>query len=368
MTLTVSPSGPVIKGSTVNLTCSSDANPPVTQGGYSLYQGREIICSGQNHIIPDIQPSQSGWYHCRAGNTISQGGSNLRNSAEVHIDVLCERDDHTWTQTDIFNIQWCDFELKLLSWLIFPDGPMNISVSVSPHETVEGSRVNLTCSCAANPEVNNYTWLRKAGAPGSSSMVQVGSGQVLSLNSMGESHRGLYLCHVRNELGESNSPEMMLSVMGKQKGLWLYLQSWRRTRCLRRHLNVKFWVFLCRKWDSSDLSWNWSLSFGDVRDSFVSVLVSKQQQQQSGWLIHVIFTACSIHFSVLHHLSVLFLLVPLLWCSMSWLTYALFKFLLSLAQIQGFDRVIGSPVCLSLNWPENLINRSMTFSFVVKLW
>lgn len=107
----------------------------------------------------------------------------------------------------------------LILTFFFPDGPKNISVDVSPREPVEGSRVNLTCSCAANPAVNNYTWFRRARGPGSSPMLQVGSGPVLSLQSMGASHTGLYLCHVRNELGENTSLEVMLSVMEKQRGL-----------------------------------------------------------------------------------------------------------------------------------------------------
>uniref|UniRef100_A0A3Q3BG57 B-cell receptor CD22-like n=1 Tax=Kryptolebias marmoratus TaxID=37003 RepID=A0A3Q3BG57_KRYMA len=186
VTLTASPSGPVIKGSTVTLTCGSDANPPVTQSGYSLYKGGEFISSGQNHIIPDIQPSESGWYHCRAGNGISWGGSDLKNSSEIHLDVLY--------------------------------GPTNVSVSVYPHHIVEGSSVNLTCSGAANPAADNYTWFKRTGVPGSSSMVQVGSGQVLSLPSIEASHRGLYMCHVGNRLGENNSTEVMLAVVEEPNG------------------------------------------------------------------------------------------------------------------------------------------------------
>ncbi|XP_072251162.1 B-cell receptor CD22-like [Leuresthes tenuis] len=184
--LTMSPSEDIIKGGTVAFTCSSDANPPVTQSGYSLYRDGEFISLGQNHIISDIQPSHSGRYHCRAWNGISWRGSSLINSAEIILDVQYH--------------------------------PVNISVSVDPQPVVEGNDVNLTCSSTANPAADNYTWYKRTETLISSSLVQVGSGQVLSLPSMGASHTGFYVCHVRNSLGENNSTEVMLDMKEKQHG------------------------------------------------------------------------------------------------------------------------------------------------------
>ncbi|KAM4581314.1 B-cell receptor CD22-like isoform 2-T3 [Odontesthes bonariensis] len=178
--LTMSPSEDIIKGGTVAFTCSSDANPPVTQSGYSLYRDGEFVSSGQNHNISDIQPSHSGRYHCRAWNSISWRGSSLINSSEITLDVQYR--------------------------------PMNISVSVDPQPVVEGNSVNLTCSSTANPAADNYTWYKRTETPISSSMVQVGSGQVLSLPSMGASHTGFYVCRVRSSLGGNNSTEVMLDM------------------------------------------------------------------------------------------------------------------------------------------------------------
>lgn len=98
-------------------------------------------------------------------------------------------------------------------WIFFSDPP-NISVSVDSEYIVEGSSVNLTCSSLANPAADNYTWYKRTESLNSSSLVQVGSGQVLTLASVEEAHAGLYLCYVRNSVGE-NSTEMML-VMAKQ--------------------------------------------------------------------------------------------------------------------------------------------------------
>uniref|UniRef100_A0A3B3X1N6 Ig-like domain-containing protein n=1 Tax=Poecilia mexicana TaxID=48701 RepID=A0A3B3X1N6_9TELE len=98
--------------------------------------------------------------------------------------------------------------------------PMNVSVSVSPEHIVEGSGVNLTCISDANPAADNYTWYKRTEPTGSHSLVHVGSGQVLSLPSMEASHNGLYVCYVRNNLGEGNSTEVVLAMAAGQHGLW----------------------------------------------------------------------------------------------------------------------------------------------------
>uniref|UniRef100_A0A8C6KQT5 Ig-like domain-containing protein n=1 Tax=Nothobranchius furzeri TaxID=105023 RepID=A0A8C6KQT5_NOTFU len=190
VTLWVSPSGAIVAGDTVTLTCSSEAEPPVRQNGYSLFKDGEFISSGQRHIIQDVQPSQSGRYYCQAGNSIRWRGSDHMNSSEVHLDVL------------------------------YP--PINVSLSVDPPHVTDGIRVNLTCTSAANPTADNYTWFRRSATSSSSLWVQVGSGQVLSLPSMEPSHTGLYLCIVRSPLGESNSTEMMLAMEAEQQGLFVY--------------------------------------------------------------------------------------------------------------------------------------------------
>ncbi|XP_074510888.1 B-cell receptor CD22 isoform X1 [Sebastes fasciatus] len=87
--------------------------------------------------------------------------------------------------------------------------PLNVSVEVSYHGPLtEGSSVNLTCSSAANPAADSYTWYRVS----TGSMLQVGSGQVLSLPSVDASHTGLYLCRAGNHLGGNNSTEVLLTV------------------------------------------------------------------------------------------------------------------------------------------------------------
>ncbi|XP_069549189.1 B-cell receptor CD22-like [Brachyistius frenatus] len=181
--LSMSPSGDIIRGSTVTFTCSSDANPPVTQSGYSLYTDGQFLSSGQIHTISDVQPSHSGRYRCQARNNINWRGIDLVDSTEVHLDVHYS--------------------------------PMNITVSMDLQHVVKGSTVNLTCSSDANPAADKYTWYWRTASLSSSS-VQVGSGQVLSLPSVEASDAGLYHCHVSSRMGENISAEVLLAIQEKQ--------------------------------------------------------------------------------------------------------------------------------------------------------
>lgn len=98
-------------------------------------------------------------------------------------------------------------------WLCFTvcaDPPLNVSIEVShPGSLAVGSSVNLTCSSVAYPAAD-YTWYK--GSSNSSTLLQVGSGKVLSLLSVEASHTGLYLCRARNREGENNSTEVLLTV------------------------------------------------------------------------------------------------------------------------------------------------------------
>ncbi|XP_040923770.1 B-cell receptor CD22-like [Betta splendens] len=185
VTLTVHPSpDDIMTESSVTMTCSSDANPPVTHSEYMLYKDGQLVSTGQRHSIPAIQPSHSGVYHCQASNSISRNGLHLMNSTTVHVDVQYR--------------------------------PMNIVVSVDPPHVAAGSPVNLTCSCAANPAADNYTWYKRSNAAGASSLVRVASGRVMSLPSMTSSHIGLYVCQASNSRGDSHSAEVLLSVAERE--------------------------------------------------------------------------------------------------------------------------------------------------------
>ncbi|KAG7229456.1 hypothetical protein INR49_012855 [Caranx melampygus] len=83
----MSPSGDIVQGSSVTFTCTSDANPPVTLNGYSLFKDGQFMSSGQSHTISDVLPSHSGLYLCQAWNNISWKGQEFMKSTEIHLDA-----------------------------------------------------------------------------------------------------------------------------------------------------------------------------------------------------------------------------------------------------------------------------------------
>ncbi|XP_029987247.1 B-cell receptor CD22-like [Sphaeramia orbicularis] len=85
--VSVSPSGQIVQGSSVTLTCTSDANPPVTK--YTWYKEDEDSpkASGQNFTITDFRSEHSGNYYCEAQN--SRGRQNSTSHLLVLSGTLC---------------------------------------------------------------------------------------------------------------------------------------------------------------------------------------------------------------------------------------------------------------------------------------
>lgn len=183
--LSVSSSKDIIQGSVVSFMCSSEANPLVAPSGYSLFKDGRSISSGPEHTITNVQPSDSGQYFCQAWNNITWEGNTFFNSTGTHLNVEYQ--------------------------------PMNTSISMDSPDVIEGSGVTLTCNSDANPPAHDYTWYKRgpSSSYSPSSMVQVGSGPVLSLSSVNTSHSGHYMCQAWNRLGENNSTELLLSMKSK---------------------------------------------------------------------------------------------------------------------------------------------------------
>ena len=66
--MSVTPSGEIVEGSSVNLTCSSDANPAAT---YTWYKGNEYE-KPESLSFSTIQSSDSGEYTCVAENELGK--------------------------------------------------------------------------------------------------------------------------------------------------------------------------------------------------------------------------------------------------------------------------------------------------------
>ncbi|XP_053085642.1 B-cell receptor CD22-like [Pangasianodon hypophthalmus] len=167
VSVSISPSGEIVEGSSVTLTCSSDANPPVHD--YTWYKGTSSIGTEQSYIIHRISSKDSGEYKCKSSNQYGE-----KYSEEVTVKVL------------------------------YP--PKRVSVSISPSgEIVEGSSVTLTCSSDANPPVHDYTWYKETSF--------IRTGQSYIINRIRSEDSGEYKCNVRNQYGEKYSDGATLNVL-----------------------------------------------------------------------------------------------------------------------------------------------------------
>ncbi len=78
----VSPSGEIMEGDSVTLSCSSDSNPPAE---ISWFKGGMIVGSGRIYSISKISSDHSGEYKCKS---INEHGE--KHSAAVTLNIMCE--------------------------------------------------------------------------------------------------------------------------------------------------------------------------------------------------------------------------------------------------------------------------------------
>ncbi|XP_031418545.2 B-cell receptor CD22-like [Clupea harengus] len=169
------PGGDILEGSSVTLTCGSDANPLVHNFTWYRKTGDETlqIGSGQNYSFARIHSKCSGHYYCLAKNDVGS-----------------------------------DQSLSLLVDVKY--APRNITALPSPSVTImEGASVTLTCNSDANPPVHNYTWYKKYRSTESSLIV---SGQKYSISHARPVHRGRYYCKAENKVGATASTTLHVHV------------------------------------------------------------------------------------------------------------------------------------------------------------
>uniref|UniRef100_A0A671W0F2 Ig-like domain-containing protein n=1 Tax=Sparus aurata TaxID=8175 RepID=A0A671W0F2_SPAAU len=171
--VSVSPSAEIVEGSSVTLTCSSDANPAAKYTWYMKNGDPDLqpLSKEPQLVFSFIQSSDSGEYYCTAENELGR-----RTSDYISIDVTY--------------------------------APKLPSVSVSPSaEIVEGSSVTLTCSSDANPAAN-YTWYKEnEDSPKA-------SGQIFTITDFRAEHSGNYSCEAQNRRGR-NETTVHLTVAGE---------------------------------------------------------------------------------------------------------------------------------------------------------
>ncbi|KAM9454158.1 B-cell receptor CD22-like [Clarias gariepinus] len=177
--LSISPSGEIVEGSSVTLTCSSDANPPVEN--YTWFKDITSVGKGKTYTISNISSKDSGEYKCKCSNKVGH-----QESSSLTLNVLYS--------------------------------PKNVSVSISPSgEIVEGSSVTLTCSSDANPPVEIYTWFKD--------MTSIGKGNTYTISKISSEDSGEYKCKCSNKVGYQDSSSVTLNVLYPPKNVSVSLSS-----------------------------------------------------------------------------------------------------------------------------------------------
>uniref|UniRef100_A0A671TEA0 Ig-like domain-containing protein n=1 Tax=Sparus aurata TaxID=8175 RepID=A0A671TEA0_SPAAU len=174
--VSVSPSAEIVEGSSVTLTCSSDANPAAKYTWYKKNGDPDLhpLSKEPQLVFSSIQSSDSGEYYCTAENELGR-----RTSEYIYINVTY--------------------------------APKLPSVSVSPSgEIMEGSSVTLTCSSDANPAAN-YTWYKE-----NQTLIQT-PGVKLHFPSISSEDRRIYHCKSENQNGQIYSSSLFIDLQCEYK-------------------------------------------------------------------------------------------------------------------------------------------------------
>ncbi|XP_037394872.1 B-cell receptor CD22-like isoform X9 [Pygocentrus nattereri] len=167
------PSGQIMEGDSVTLTCSSDANPPVLSYSWFNQSSDVELGTGQSYSITSISSQHSGLYYCTAQNQLGQS-----RSGPSRLDVL------------------------------YSPRPPSVS------ETEVNGSVTLVCVSDSNP-ASSYTWFRKTRG----NITQVGEEASLTLAAGAD---GVFYCMAENPYGSSTSSEWTLT----SAGLWKQFAVW----------------------------------------------------------------------------------------------------------------------------------------------
>ncbi|XP_062245257.1 B-cell receptor CD22-like isoform X2 [Platichthys flesus] len=128
-TVSVSPSGELMEGSSVNLTCSSEANPAAKYTWYKRSGDTRVqpLSEESQFVLSSIRSSDSGEYYCTAENELG------RNSANIFITV-------TWKSVIVLNIIRVTLVVLLvpvLVWTLWSRMKKTLSLKSEANEAVE---------------------------------------------------------------------------------------------------------------------------------------------------------------------------------------------------------------------------------------
>ncbi|XP_047454725.1 myelin-associated glycoprotein-like [Mugil cephalus] len=165
----VSYPGPVKEGSSVTLTCNTNANPAVDNYTWYKVDGEQEAAMGYKKRLSTTVSEVDSQFYCQVSNRYG-----TQNSSVTQIDVQFS--------------------------------PKDTTVVVEPTGSVlEGSSVHLFCRSRANPPVSNYTWYR-------GDELDMEPGPTLVIDGVNPSHDGNYHCAARNDLGEETSAKVLLDI------------------------------------------------------------------------------------------------------------------------------------------------------------
>ncbi|XP_014873554.1 B-cell receptor CD22 isoform X1 [Poecilia latipinna] len=183
-----SPQRDIREGSSVNLSCSSHAQPPPSRYVWYRIIGDQVVPKGhsQNLTFPSVGAQHAGQYYCIASNRLGSQ-SSLVSSLTV----------------------------------LYP--PKNTSILARPSSVVDAGRpLTLTCSSQAYPAVDNFTWHRLALDGGTVHSAWITkSGPVFTFSEVGPGESGQYYCEARNRIGAHSSPVLTVRVRGRLKAIAL---------------------------------------------------------------------------------------------------------------------------------------------------
>uniref|UniRef100_A0A673FPC8 Ig-like domain-containing protein n=1 Tax=Sinocyclocheilus rhinocerous TaxID=307959 RepID=A0A673FPC8_9TELE len=167
----ISPSGEIMEGDSVTLSCSSDSNPPAE---ISWFKRGMFVGSGRIYSISKISSDHSGEYKCKSTNKYGEKYSNA-----VTLNIM------------------------------YP--PRNVSVSINGSGEVEEDSVTLICNSDSNPPALNFkiSWFKRG--------MFVGSGRIYSISKISSDHSGEYKCKSTNKYGEKYSNAVTLNIMCELK-------------------------------------------------------------------------------------------------------------------------------------------------------
>ncbi|KAL6460683.1 hypothetical protein MHYP_G00306490 [Metynnis hypsauchen] len=172
VSVSVSPSGEIVEGSLVTLTCYSLSYLTVN---YAWFRGTTLIGTSQSYWIYSITDKDSGEYMCKATN--ARGDTNATLTLSVSY------------------------------------SPKRVMVTRPPGEIFEGRSLTLTCSCEANPPVVSYTWFKRSGTADS----QIWTGQNYTIEHISTEDSYKYKCRASNRLGSAFSESMPLDILYSPK-------------------------------------------------------------------------------------------------------------------------------------------------------